>query len=632
MQNFSPLTRTLLILSSALLFLSPLLAQPGISLAPLGTYASGIFDEGAAEIATYDVKTQRLFITNANANTVDVVDISLPASPVLAFTLSLDAFGGGVNSVASWYGTIAVAVEDTNKQNPGKVVFFSRDGKYLNDLTVGALPDMLAFSPNGKYLVVANEGEPDDNYTVDPHGSVSIIRMKKAKKLKQSDVTTIDFSSVNPASLDPGVRIFGPGASVAQDMEPEYIAVSDDSKTAFVACQENNAIVEINLQNGNIVNIWAMGYKDHSLPGNGLDASNRDDSILIKNWPVRGLYLPDAIDFLRWQNKSYLFTANEGDSRDYDGYSEEERIEDVTLDPGAFPNAAQLQDEDSLGRLKITSSMGDTDGDGDYDELYSYGARSFSIWRTNGQLVYDSGDDFEQITAAILPDDFNSTNDENGSGDDRSDDKGPEPEGIVLGKVKGRTYAFIGLERVGGIMVYDVTNPNTPTFVQYINNRDFSGDAELGTAGDLGPEGLIFIKGWQSPTQNPLLVVTNEVSGTTTVYEINEVNTSREANTFAGSELAAAPAVLLPNAPNPFRGYTDISFSVNEHQQVEIILFDLFGNQVRTLASQSFHAGKHSVRWDATNDFRTKVVPGVYICIMKTSSSTQARKIIYYGE
>ncbi|MEZ4775248.1 MAG: choice-of-anchor I family protein [Bacteroidia bacterium] len=634
MTNLNPLFRLTL---SLLIVILPawLLAQSSISLAPIGTYASGVFDEGAAEIGAYDVKTQRVYVTNANANSVDVIDFSNPTTPVLDFTIDLSPYGGGVNSIANWYSTIAVAVQDSNKQAPGKVVFFNRDGQYLNHLMVGALPDMLTFTPDGKYLLVANEGEPSNDYSVDPEGSVSIIKMKKAKNLTQADVMTADFTAFNNAVLDPSVRIFGPGATVAQDLEPEYIAVSDNSQTAWVTLQENNAIAEINIKNATVTAIRGLGFKDHNLPGNGIDASNSDGTINITNWPVKGIYMPDAIDFLHWSNKSYLITANEGDAREYTdpgGLVEAVRVGSgsVVLDPTAFPNAATLKSNSNLGRLNITKTMGDTDGDGDYDELYSFGARSFTIWRTDGQMVYDSGDDLEQITAALYPTEFNSTNSDNGSFDSRSDDKGPEPEGIVVGKVKGRTYVFIGLERIGGVMVYDITNPNTPAFVQYVNNRDFSGDAEAGTAGDLGPEGLVFIKDWQSPTQNPLLVVTNEISGSTTVYEITDVpNTNREAGV---ANHFTAPATLLPNTPNPFRGFTDITFNVSENAPVEIALFDLNGRRIRNLASNPYPAGTHTLRWNATDESGSKVAPGVYLCIMRAAGMTTARKIVYQGE
>ena len=168
-----------------------------------------------------------------------------------------------------------------------------------------------------------------------------------------------------------------------------------------------------------------------------------------------------------------MITANEGDARDYDCFSEEIRVDDLELDPTVFDNAEELQESENLGRLKTTTATGDADDDGLHETIFNYGARSFSIWSADGNQIYDSGSDFEQLIAELMPDDFNSNNDENDSFDNRSDDKGPEPEGVTIGHVGERIYAFIGLERVGGIMVYDITNPYQPTFVQYVNNRRF---------------------------------------------------------------------------------------------------------------------------------------------------------------
>jgi hypothetical protein len=271
--------------------------------------------------------------------------------------------------------------------------------------------------------------------------------------------------------------------------------------------------------------VLPLGVKDHGMAGNGIDASNRDGVINIATYPgVFGMFQPDAIAAYRSQGRQYIVTANEGDARDYDGFSEEDRVGDLTLNPDMFPDAEVLQDDAVLGRLNITTTLGDWDNDGAYEELYAYGARSFSIFKPTGRgmrLIFDSADQLEQLTAAALPFDFNSTNDENGSFDNRSDDKGPEPEGLALGEINGRTYLFLGLERIGGIMVYDITMPRSPEFVQYINNRDFSGDAEAGTAGDLAPEGLTFIPARKSPTGDPMLAVANEVSGTTTLFHID---------------------------------------------------------------------------------------------------------------
>lgn len=503
--------------------------QPELSLTPIGHHEAGVFDEGAAEIVAHDPGTQRIFKVNADAATVEVLDIQDPANPMLIGTIDAKALGASANSVAVHKGIVAVAIEADDRQAPGVVAFYdATDLSLLNSVSVGALPDMVAFTPNGRYVLVANEGEPNDDYTVDPEGSVSVIDLRFG--VMHASVRTADFTKFNGREDElraMGVRIFGPGASAAQDLEPEYIAVSGNSRFAWVSLQEANAMAVIDIHRARVVDLQPLGTKDHNEPGNELDPSNRDGGINIANWPVQGMYMPDSIASYRFHGRTYIVTANEGDSRDYDGYSEEERVKDVVLDPTAFPDADKLQENGNLGRLKTTTANGDTDGDGDLDVIYSYGARSFSIRDAHGNLVYDSGSDFEVITANVLPDGFNSDNGENGSFDDRSDDKGPEPEGLALGRILGRTFAFIGLERVGGIMVYDITNPHRVRYVTYVNNRDFSVEAQLPDGsvnplvGDLGPEGLAFIPAHESPNGKPLLVVGNEVSGTTTVYEID---------------------------------------------------------------------------------------------------------------
>ena len=479
----------------------------------VGSFETGVFDEGAAEIVAYDPFTLQAFFTNSDSNTLGILDLFDPSAPVLVDEIDLSPFGGGPNSVAVFDGLVAVAVEADTVTDPGSVVFFDTDGFLQDQLTVGALPDMLTFTPDGSKLLVANEGEPDDG--VDPEGSVSIIDLSGG--LLGATVTTADFTAFNgdeDALRAEGVRIF-PGIVAANDFEPEYIAVSPDGTTARVAMQEANAFAVLDLTTDTIVDVQPLGLKDHSLPGNGLDASDRDDEINIQNWPVFGMFMPDAITSFEIGGETFFASANEGDARD-----EDDRVKDLTLDPTAFPNAADLQMDENLGRLEVSLIDGDTDGDGDFDQLFAYGSRSFTIWDTDGNIVFDSGDDFEQITAKMFPEDFNSSNDDNDDFDSRSDAKGPEPEAITTGVIGSQTYAFIGLERMGGVMVYDITDPAEASFVQYLNNRDFSADADTSEAGDLGPEDLKFVPAIDSPTGSPVLISANEVSGTVTVFEV----------------------------------------------------------------------------------------------------------------
>lgn len=523
--------RRLLILAIGLLAIPRAQApEPtrAITLELLGTYATGIFDQSAAEIPAYDPETRQLFVVNAQSGNVDVIDISDPRTPALKAVLDVSPYGAIANSVAVSGGLVAVAVEADPKTDPGVVVFFDTQLNFLNVLTVGALPDMLTFTPDGQRLLVANEGEPSEDYSLDPEGTVSIIEVwRGVRELSDADVITVDFRDFNAGGprhdeLPEAVRIFGPGASVAQDLEPEWIAISPDSSTAYVVLQENNAIAVIDIDAAKVVAIYALGFKDHSLPGNGFDASDRNPEIDIRPWPVFGMYQPDSIAVYEVLGQRFIVTANEGDARDWPGYSEEVRLSSLTLNPEVFPDAAELQRPETLGRLRVSSAMGDLTGDGRYEAIYAFGARSFAIWTEEFELVWDSGDHFEQITAARFPEFFNANHRDNSPDTfkSRSDDKGPEPEALAIGELDGRIYAFIGLERIGGIMIYDISDPYAPRFVDYVNNRTFGVPADSPEAGDLGPEGIIFVPAAQSPIGEPLLIVANEVSGTTSIFQV----------------------------------------------------------------------------------------------------------------
>jgi hypothetical protein len=953
------------------------------------TYATGVFDEGAAEIVAFDKANARLFFTNANANKVTVLDISNPQNPVFVQDIELSSYGAGVNSVAVFENIVAVAVEADPKQGPGSVVFFDTDGNFLNSVTVGALPDMVAFTHDGTKVLSANEGEPDDDYLVDPEGSVSIIDIGGG--VASAIVTNVTFGDYNDkkASLqNKGVRIFGPDASVAQDLEPEYLTITPDNSRAYVGLQENNALAVINIAEGTVEDILPLGYKDHmsgtptlrefklnelvdlpalgvpvidgveqdtvflsgfsglyfdanestdtkyvfyaipdrgpnegavsadnvfspdspdlepftnlrpfklpdyqariarfeidvengtatladqiflnrvddfdeakpitgrgnvisfdetpvriskiysdtttvftdadyvdttgttwmgyrelqfdtyggdfegilrdengnfwmcdeyrpsiyqfspegtlikrlvpegtgeltvealgfafsgaygeevlpevyskrranrgfeaiaydqeagivyafiqspvetpdratirnnsdvirilgvnvaegtvaseyvyllernrdagignrvdkigdavyigngkflilerdsSQPGDdtgqkyvyeiditpatnlradanltaladkaestgaddktlemmtaddlaaagirpafkrkvvnlptlgyqpsdkaegiallpdgsiavlndndfgtagagrsdisslgiisfddhyGFDASDSDEGINITNHPTLGMFQPDALASFSINGKSYIVSANEGDARDYDGFSEEVRVFDLPLSIMDFPNFVDIFEDSNLGRLRTTSANGNLDGEFGFNRLFSYGARSFSIWDEVGNLVYDSGDELERVTAEYENGlYFNSNNDDNDSFDSRSDDKGPEPEAVELGMMGDIMYGFIGLERVGGIMVYNMSDPLNPQFVSYINNRNFAFDAESAEALDLGVEDIVFISAEDSPVAVPLVVTSNEVSGTVSIFSIGE--------------------------------------------------------------------------------------------------------------
>lgn len=561
-----------------------------ISLTQLGRYETGEFLVGAAEIPAFDAASKRAFIVNAKKGKVDVLDMADPAKPKLIGEIDASAVlaGAEVNSVAVQDGIVAVAVQAPNKTDTGFAAFYkASDLSLISKVAVGALPDMITFSPDGKTVLVANEAEPSLDYQTDPEGSVSVINISDISKPVAKVADFKAWNSKRAELLAKGVRLFGPNASVAQDLEPEYITVSKDNKTAWVTLQENNALAKIDIATATVLDIVALGYKDHGLEANAFDASDLDSvdeksgAINIKPWAgVRGMYMPDSIGNYQVDGKTYLVTANEGDAREWfndeeayfkgeaKGFVETFRVKHLVhkdgldrragedlppqlrqlakgaeLNPVVFGYCGATADgkpgdcraDGKLGRLKVTWTQGyQTNADGTpklnergnlvYDALYSFGGRSFSIWDDSGKLVWDSGSQLEKKVAELFPANFNS-NHEVSNFDDRSDDKGPEPEGIAIGTIGQKTFAFIGLERESGVMVYDISKPTAPVFVQYMNTRNFNVTAEenkTSKAGDLGPEGLVFVPADKSPNKQALLIVGNEVSGTTAIYQINQ--------------------------------------------------------------------------------------------------------------
>lgn len=494
-------------------------AVKNIEMMHLGSYAINITGS-SAEIVSFDSAANKLYVVNSLKNKLHILDFNNPAALTETKNVDMSVYGGGINSVAVRKGIVAVAVEASPKTDSGKVVFLDASGTFLKEVKTGALPDMITFTPDGKYVLTANEGEPNDNYSIDPEGSVTMVDLQNGVANAISNtVRFTNFNGSEPALKNLGIRIYGVGASAAKDFEPEYITVSKNSDKAWITLQENNAIAVLDIASKSIVSLFPLRTSDHTKAGFALDASDNNGQVLIANWPVKGMHLPDAIVSYEVSNKTYLITANEGDAREYAALTEESRVGSGSyiLDPVKFPQADLLKANHNLGRLNAVRTAGDTDNDGDYDEIHVLGSRSFSIWNAeNGARVYDSGEDLEQITFADpkFGKLFNASNDGNTS-KNRSDNKGPEPEGVAVGVINDTAYAFIALERTGGVMAYNVQKPTKPVFVQYINTRDTAN-----YAGDNGCEGIVFLHGKDNKHGKHYVITANELSGTVAVFEV----------------------------------------------------------------------------------------------------------------
>ena len=526
--------------------------------------------EGAAEIVAYQASKKWIYAINSSgdeavvniipANTFDTAALVKDNEGIVnatnlasAITLSLNEnTPGDANSIAIDANNqlLAVAMAATNVGEAGQIAFYNISGDtpvFIKNVTVGALPDMVAFSHDGAKVVVANEGEPNGDYSIDPEGTISIIDITngtiadtalsinfQAYNNKQAELEAQGLVFANPTGRIINGNLIN--TTVAMDLEPEYVSISKDNKYAYISIQENNGLAIINLED-NSLELKGLGFKDWS--NLQFDASDKDGGVNFKSYSgLYGMYQPDTIASFSWKGANFIVSANEGDAREYffdasdeadciakggldydakDGclaYIDESRVEDLTL----AANFDYLNNDDNdIGRLKVTTVKGDINNDGQYESLYAYGARSFTIWDSNGLVVFDSGDQIARVTASVHGNAFNNNEDEN-KGDTRSDDKGAEPEALTLGKVGDRLFAFVGLERMGAIMVFDITNPYDVKFQDYFYNRGLEPSADI--TGDLAPEGMTFVPAAQSATNEALLIVGNEISGSIAVWEI----------------------------------------------------------------------------------------------------------------
>jgi Choice-of-anchor I domain/Bacterial Ig-like domain (group 3) len=505
-----------------------------ITLTKIAGYSTGATpnpDGGIAEIVQYNSDNHSFYVVNGSTSPASLEIVKLPSSGYgstpLALTKSasvniesllaakVPGFSyGDLTSVAidTVKNRVYAAIQEAAFDKPGLIVVLDYDGGYITSYTAGVQPDMVTVASGGRYVISADEGEPRDGTVAnDPAGTVTVIdtTTNKVTHVGFADTSKIDdLAHIRGVERDPSTNLMLPRtkAAAVTDFEPEYVTVQGNR--AYVTLQENNAVATVDLPSASLVSVAGLGAKDVRTAGNEADLL-RDGKIDIDGYAAKMLYMPDGIASYATGGKTYLLTANEGDVAEY-------------IDNSIPVNeiAPYLSDPTAKSFWEgITSNPGDVAADmGDLSVPYFYGARSFSVWNADGSQVFDSGSDIEKITAERLPDHFNISNDKYKTSDfdKRSGKKGPEPENVEVGTVGDKTFAFVGLERIGGVMTYDITDPTKPTFANYINTREFTSD--LG--GDNSPEGLDFVPAQQSPTGKALLLASFEVGGTVAAYEV----------------------------------------------------------------------------------------------------------------
>jgi hypothetical protein len=440
---------------------------------------------------------------------------------------------------------------------PGRlVVFNTSDGSTITTIEVGYHPDSVTFTPDGTKILVANEAENNNVTGTDAPGSITVVDVSTITSSANfianlGAVTTTDFSGTS-ASLRTGIRDQGPnvgstsnfGAGAVMNtsstvcaparLEPEYIVATNT--TAYVSLQENNAIGVFDLSSNTWTQIFNLGVIAQTI-----DASDRDNAagtgaaILVDD-EVYGMPMPDTLGLFTSGGVDYLVTANEGDFLSTD--NDRARIADSVFNGGAnqrtidptyvttlntrYPSpayASGYETNSALGRLRVSTRDGDTDGDGDIDQFRMPGTRSFSIWNAStGVRVFDSGvnmpSTFEEYIAANDAANFN-IDQATPTVDDRSPNKGPEPEGLTVATIGTDTYVFVALERTNHVFVYKI-DTTTPGGFQA---SDVTLDSAVKGGTNYGPEGMVLVPAVDSPTGQNLLLVGSEVSTTIASYD-----------------------------------------------------------------------------------------------------------------
>jgi hypothetical protein len=494
-------------------------------------------DGGVMEIVDYNTVTGWAYAVNgqtgnltaiavkdmADSESIDFLDGNdIDVKSIVEANCEGFTYGDMTSVAVSADGTkLAAAVQAEGYADNGRVAVFTcnADGTLIFEQAyeTGVQPDMVTFTPDDSRILTANEGEPREGYAdgaVDPAGSVTVITVADGTAVNV-DFTAYDSNEERQKLIDAGI-VMKKDTVPSEDLEPEYIAAGND--TAYITLQEANAIAVIDLDSLKVAGIYSAGYEDYSTTAVDIDKKDEAYNSAVYE-SLRGIRMPDGVALYSVDGVDYIVTANEGDSREWGDYLNEDERD---FGDGQTSPSGKITAENSglTGKVVFFDSS-------DYDGLdsgldYVFGGRSFTVFRADKSgltEIYDSGSDFEAKTAEYIPENFNCSNDDK-SLDDRSGKKGPESESITVGTVGERTYAFIGLERVGGVMVYDITDPAETVYVNYINSRDFSEDI----AGDDSPEGLCFIPAADSADGNAYLLAACEVSGTVAAYELTANN------------------------------------------------------------------------------------------------------------
>ena len=319
------------------------------------------------------------------------------------------------------------------------------------------------------------------------------LAAQNIQMVQRTELLNIPSIGANPAFDKPEALVLKPDGTMVVFNDNDFVAVDGrpDNLAAMISFKPTPLDTSDKTEAGG-----ALGIKD-----------------------VYGLPMADGITAYQSKGVTYLIVAGEGDSRNGDIPTGVLSINDATRSKDlSGADRANLGD-----RLNLVNSEGDYNKDGIIDQAYTFGSRSFRIYDTKGNLVFDSGNQLDEIAKTALIYD-----------DGRSDDKGMEPEMVTTQMVNGRVFAFVGLERgkSASIAVYDVTDPSKATFFKLLQNVI-----------SISPEGLEFVS--TDSDGSGFLLAANEVSGTLDTYQINMKTIGETTALIPQAGTSTAPEHLL---------------------------------------------------------------------------------------
>lgn len=342
-------------------------------------------------------------------------------------------------------------------------------------------------------------GQPD-SVAVSPDGTYAaiVIENERDEDLEEGVIPQLPAGKLVVVALDgqpdswstTDIDLTGlDGVLEPTDPEPEYVDINDDN-IAVVSLQENNAVVLVDLAAGTVLNSFSAGEVDLTMVDDTEEGALISQTASISDIPRE----PDGVT---WLGTDYFATADEGDM----------------------------------------------DG----------GSRGFTVFNTDGDVVWTSGNTMEHLTARFghYP-------------DERSENKGNEPENAEFGVYGTERYLFVNSERSSLVFVYDVADFTRPVFKQVL------------PAG-VGPEGALAI-----PSRNLLVVASEEdaradkIRSVLNIYSYGtapaQYPTLVSADRINGTPIpwsAMSGLVAHPTDPNTLYGIEDSFYLSNRIFQID---------------------------------------------------------------